>query len=194
MRVGILVNESAGAGKTRITEGVRALEEALARERIVARFGCGIEGTDPRSHVEGIRKSVESILGGSAECVICVGGDGFASFCAEALIRAGSQLPILGIGAGTANVGPLIGASLDTLIAARGYAARGYAARGYASRGYAAPRAAAREAAGQGTDLWPLDLASAGRRSVTALECIAGDRSLDSHSMTLSSGILSWER
>lgn len=55
-----------------------------------------------------VLRSVELLVSSGADLLVCVGGDGFAAYCAGALVRRGFRVPLLGVAAGTANVGPLL--------------------------------------------------------------------------------------
>lgn len=52
--------------------------------------------------------TIKRLLENGADMLVCVGGDGLASYAAEGLIRSGRRIPLLGIAAGTANVGPIV--------------------------------------------------------------------------------------
>jgi hypothetical protein len=60
-------------------------------------------------HVERIRAAVRALAGAGIDLLMLVGGDGFASYCAEEVISHSFDLPLLCVAGGTANVGPLIG-------------------------------------------------------------------------------------
>jgi len=67
------------------------------------------------SYIESLSGAVRALANSGADLLICVGGDGLASYAASTLIDAGLRLPIMGIGAGTANVGPIVSMDIGTL-------------------------------------------------------------------------------
>ena len=62
-----------------------------------------------------IRARVEALARAGAERFICVGGDGTATYVRTAMYELGLSIPILGVAAGTANVGPIISIRLEEL-------------------------------------------------------------------------------
>lgn len=58
---------------------------------------------------------VRALVEAGAERFACVGGDGTATYLRTALYLLGLDLPILGVAAGTANVGPIISVKLEAL-------------------------------------------------------------------------------
>jgi len=62
-----------------------------------------------------IRARVEALAKAGAERFICVGGDGTATYVRNAMFELGLELPILGVAAGTANVGPIVSVTLEQL-------------------------------------------------------------------------------
>ena len=58
---------------------------------------------------------VRALVQAGAECVACVGGDGTATYVRNALYMMGLDLPMLGVAAGTANVGPIVSVTLEQL-------------------------------------------------------------------------------
>ncbi len=118
-RVGLIVNPSAGAGAG--LQGARAALRALAPQEVWA--GAGEMGASALDDLPCARQVVEwSSHAGKArtaalagrfaaaglDALVVVGGDGTLADVALALHQAGASLPILGIGAGSANVGPLV--------------------------------------------------------------------------------------
>ena len=69
--------------------------------------------TTEKNYVKAIEKDVRTILEKNPNVLICVGGDGMASYVASAVIKTGCSKPpvLLGWGAGTANVGPIVSIS-----------------------------------------------------------------------------------
>ena len=62
-----------------------------------------------------IRARVKALAEAGAERFISVGGDGTATYVRNAMYELGLNLPILGVAAGTANVGPIVSVTLDQL-------------------------------------------------------------------------------
>lgn len=56
-----------------------------------------------------------ALLEHQPDLLISVGGDGIASYIADAMLMAGSHVPMMGIAAGTANVGPIVCITADEL-------------------------------------------------------------------------------
>ncbi len=76
-----------------------------------------LRAADPEckmSYKDSLRQAVLNMLGHKPELMITVGGDGLATYLANALISKGgsertyADIPIIGIAAGTANVGPIV--------------------------------------------------------------------------------------
>jgi len=118
MRIAVLFAPGAGSARG-FRELGRALSERLAGHEIAA---CpGAFGTDylaqaascpfasSPSYVESIRAAVAALTAAPPELFVCVGGDGLASYAADALIGIGAAaVPLLGVAGGTANVGPIV--------------------------------------------------------------------------------------
>jgi len=66
-------------------------------------------------YVETIRSAVASLARGAPELFVCVGGDGLASYVADALCGEGLHIPLLGIAEGTANAGPIVSMTAEEL-------------------------------------------------------------------------------
>lgn len=62
-----------------------------------------------------IRARVKALAEAGAERFISVGGDGTATYVRNAMYELGINLPILGVAAGTANVGPIVSVTLEQL-------------------------------------------------------------------------------
>ncbi|MCE5256417.1 MAG: hypothetical protein LLF89_06170 [Spirochaetaceae bacterium] len=81
---------------------------------------CSDQLANPRSaaspnYPESIRRAVMALAGWKADLLICIGGDGLSSYIADSLISSQQRIPVLGIGAGTANVGPIVTTGLEDL-------------------------------------------------------------------------------
>ena len=62
-----------------------------------------------------IRARVKALAEAGAERFISVGGDGTATYVRNAMYELGLNFPILGVAAGTANVGPIVSVTLEQL-------------------------------------------------------------------------------
>ena len=119
-RIGIVVNPNAGCGEREISSIVRKLLAILRGEEIHL-----IEGTlESRLAAElSIRATVVStcdnsileargtatlLLQSGLDVSIGIGGEGTLCDIASAMLETGSTVQLLGIGAGSANVGPLV--------------------------------------------------------------------------------------
>ena len=96
--LGVIVNLKAGAGEVVIEKiAAKALEKfsycTIIRSNPVGRKGTMTFACEVASRVDAI---------------LVIGGDGTMSDVAYSLFKSGSTTPILGIGAGSTNAGPLI--------------------------------------------------------------------------------------
>ncbi len=115
MRIGVVVNPAAGQGH-RLQETVSRLENSWGEHHLLVCAGpaaaCFLKAQllpEPQGgYVEKIQNGVRSLLGAGAQLLVTLGGDGTAAYVAEAVIAAGGKTPLLGIGLGTANVGPIV--------------------------------------------------------------------------------------
>ncbi len=107
--LGIIVNTAAGAGKAAIQEiTARAMEKF---------HDCNIIYPDPGEGRESTMHNAIEIAPG-VDAILVVGGDGTMSDVAYSLFKSGISTPIIGVGAGSTNAGPLItvkSAEVDTL-------------------------------------------------------------------------------
>ena len=120
MRIGVLVNPSAGHGQ-KARAVISRLEESWQGHELLAMAGpsapCFTRATplpEPDGgYVEKLFGSVRALLDAGAQMIATLGGDGTAAYAAEALGDARRAVPLLGIGLGTANVGPIVTLSGD---------------------------------------------------------------------------------
>ena len=120
MRIGVLVNPSAGLGQ-RAQAVISRLEERWQGHELLAVAGpaapcfsrAELLPEPTGGYVEKIFGSVRALLIAEAEMIVTLGGDGTAAYAAEALGDARKVVPLLGIGLGTANVGPIVTLSGD---------------------------------------------------------------------------------
>ncbi len=105
-KLGVIVNTAAGVGG--------AFIENMASSAI-SKFG---DINVIRPHLLASREATiaaASDLASSVEAILVVGGDGTMSDVAYSLFKAGTSIPIIGIGAGSTNAGPLITVRLQEL-------------------------------------------------------------------------------
>ena len=115
MRIGVLVNPSAGHGH-RAQAVIARLEAAWQGHELLAMAGpagpcfqrARLLPEPTGGYVDRLFQSVAALLTGGAELMVTLGGDGTAAYAAEALGAARKRVPLLGIGLGTANVGPIV--------------------------------------------------------------------------------------
>ena len=115
MRIGVLVNPSAGRGQ-RAQAVISLLEARWQGHELLAVAGpaapcfsrAELLPEPTGGYVEKIFGSVRTLLIAGAEMIVTLGGDGTAAYAAEALGDARKVVPLLGIGLGTANVGPIV--------------------------------------------------------------------------------------
>ncbi len=113
MKIAVFANMNAGGG--RAAAAVTKIAKAWSSHELFGVSGFGGEKL-PRSiipeaaegYVPRLNAAVRALLRAKPKLLVTVGGDGAAAYAAECLIREGSTVPILGIGAGTANVGPIV--------------------------------------------------------------------------------------
>lgn len=127
-KAGLVVNLTAGRGKGFIEElllqllpklesvptviAKGTLEAAIAGEtKITAEI---VDRPDSRGF-EYVARLTETVLAQGVDTVVGVGGDGTLCSIANAMIAQGTGAKLLGIGAGSANVGPLITVRSDEL-------------------------------------------------------------------------------
>ena len=123
MKIGILVNPSAGQGKNAHAV-IRRIEQSWPDHELYTIDGPGGASFEraerlpqPQGgYVDRLYSSVELLLSAGAELLISLGGDGTAAYVAEALNHSKKHVPILGIGLGTANVGPIVTLNADDSI------------------------------------------------------------------------------
>jgi len=116
-KVGLIVNPTAGLGEERNLAVAGAAIAALSPARVLT--GPGNLGADATPHAEIIpipevrgRAATQHLASGliaaGVDVLVVIGGDGTLADVAFILVNAGSSCPILGIGAGSTNVGDLI--------------------------------------------------------------------------------------
>lgn len=97
--LGIIVNPTAGAGREAIESIASTAIEMFNESNVIhPPPGAGRAGT----------MAAAAWLSSIADAIMVIGGDGTMSDAAYSLFRNGATTPILGIGAGSTNAGPLI--------------------------------------------------------------------------------------
>ena len=115
MRIGVLVNPSAGHGQ-KARAVISRLEESWQGHELLAMAGPSAPSftratllPEPDGgYVEKLFGSVRALLDAGAQMIVTLGGDGTAAYAADALGDARRTVPLLSIGLGTANVGPIV--------------------------------------------------------------------------------------
>ena len=74
-----------------------------------------VEPGEAQGYFAVIRARVKALVEAGAERFVAVGGDGTATYVRNAMYELGVNLPILGVAAGTANVGPIVSVTLEEL-------------------------------------------------------------------------------
>ena len=132
-RAGVLIGPSAGTGRAPECESAPAAwlegrETAVCEGRFsgsgpqkgwtrlepAAAVGAAGGGAS-RGYVEDLRASVAAFAAWGADLLVCVGGDGLASYAADAMLASGRRMAMLGVAAGTINVGPIVSVGIEEL-------------------------------------------------------------------------------
>jgi predicted polyphosphate/ATP-dependent NAD kinase len=103
--LGVIVNSKAGAGK--------AANEKIAAKAIEKFRYCEVIRSNPVGRKGTMLFAAE--LASNVDVIMVIGGDGTMSDVAYSLFISGTSTPILGIGAGSTNAGPLITAKANEL-------------------------------------------------------------------------------
>ena len=123
MKAAALINTSAG-GAGSISDVCRAIDAFLLGCDVVTApdFGCGlIRGTQVdcsggMEYIGRLNAAVDAVSNKKPDFYVVAGGDGFAAYIAARLLKTGPSKPrLIGVAMGTANVGPIISFSAETL-------------------------------------------------------------------------------
>ncbi len=130
-RAGVLIGPSAGSGRAVECEAALAAwlkgrEAAVCGGRFsgsgtqkgwtrLEAAGAGAAGAAARGYVEDLRASVAAFAAWGADLLVCVGGDGLASYAADAMLASGKRMAMLGVAAGTINVGPIVSVGTEDI-------------------------------------------------------------------------------
>ena len=123
MKTALLYNYKAGKGLAADQVVTQLSEFFSGDELLVTDEGLLIPGLPVRyvqpqeeqGYYPVIRARVKALADAGAERFISVGGDGTATYVRNAMYELGLNLPILGVAAGTANVGPIVSVTLEQL-------------------------------------------------------------------------------
>lgn len=119
-RFGLVVNPSAGRGQAEIAAIVRLLLGKLKDQQLILVDGSlesalavelGIDATviaSPDDASLDATSTTALLLAGDVDVLIGMGGDGTLCDIASVMLERGATAQLLGIGAGSANVGPLV--------------------------------------------------------------------------------------
>ncbi len=116
MKIAVIANIGAGSGKAE--ELLKRVSSLWQGHRFLGVRGFGGELCEKclpepqaEGYVERITAASAALLKESPDVLLVIGGDGTAAYASEA--AAGSRVPMAGIAAGTANVGPIISMGAD---------------------------------------------------------------------------------
>lgn len=114
MRAAVIANPSAG-GRTEQGRLLRELKAAWPGVTFMGVRGFGGEELDEvlaevpmQGYVARFGAAMEALMAEKPELLVCIGGDGTAAYAADWLVTHEKAVPILGLAAGTANVGPIV--------------------------------------------------------------------------------------
>lgn len=113
MKIAVLANIGSGSGKSRAA--ILDIARDWVNEEVFGVKGYGgeclsrcLEAPKAEGYIAGFEAALQRIVREEPDFLTLVGGDGTAAYAADWLIRNGIDLPMFGIGTGTANVGPII--------------------------------------------------------------------------------------
>jgi len=128
MKAGILFGPGSGEGASSRAEDLLAQRlrgQSVAVCKGIFQGGGGrsdwtaldpLSGANP-GYVDELRGSVAALCAWGAELLVCVGGDGLASYAADAMLAGPRPMTLLGVAAGTINVGPIVSMDMEALAA-----------------------------------------------------------------------------
>ena len=124
MKIAVLSSPSArnrfemGSALGHFLEGDTILTHPLWGDVPSGRMIASLENGAHLSYKEAVRQAVTRFLEEGAGLFVTIGGDGLASYVADALVcgtSPDSRPGIIGVAAGTANVGPIVSLSIQDL-------------------------------------------------------------------------------
>ena len=114
MKIAVLSNPSSGGG-TKAAGALAVLKDAWGAHSLFGVSGFGGEffptclpTPEAESYTARLEEALGELLMLSPDFLVTVGGDGTAAYAAEFLLRSHCDLPVFGLGSGTANVGPIV--------------------------------------------------------------------------------------
>ena len=128
MKIGVVIGSSSGIGLA--SEAIPLLVPCLQSHEVAicqGNFGCTaipiqwhmLSPCAAEGYIEELRNAVACLLAWGAKLLICIGGDGLASYVLDAKILYeqgnGQKALLLGIGTGTINAGPIIRFSMSDI-------------------------------------------------------------------------------
>ena len=121
MKIGVLMNPSAGGGASHQRRVMEKLKEQWLKQRLLGVGDYGGEYLNQTLKAPSqalawrprLEAALESLLAEKPDLILSIGGDGTAAYIAELLIRLVSHIPLAGLGSGTANVGPIVSLNLE---------------------------------------------------------------------------------
>jgi hypothetical protein len=126
VKIGILFGVASGRGGWKSAESI--LSERLASHEVAVCSGpfegrgkdrawksLPAKGAEGGGYIERLTAAVRTLADWGADLLICVGGDGLASYAADAVLASGRPMALAGVAAGTINVGPIVSIGLDAL-------------------------------------------------------------------------------
>jgi len=117
MKIGVIIGSASGKGNAPDT--ISALASRLRSHEVAVCgevFGCDelpsswfrLSPAPSDGYVEGLQNAVRTLLDWGSNLLVCVGGDGLASYALDIMISCGKKAQLLGIASGTINVGPVV--------------------------------------------------------------------------------------
>ena len=125
-RIGLIVNPAAGSGVDSALQSARRGVNSLEAEEVLT--GAGQTGSEALTGWQGrivahdcgaasgreqTRALARWLSGENVDAIVVVGGDGTLADVAQVFIEAGCRTPVLGVGAGSTNVGRLMTCRAD---------------------------------------------------------------------------------
>lgn len=125
MRIGVLFSPNAGMNNEFKSIG-KMLEKKLSEHNLLTLQGEFGEEYLPKAsvfvsehktdYIKNIYAQIRALASVGIDVLICIGGDGLATYAANSLYQINLQIPILGIAGGSANVGPIIHFKIEEIM------------------------------------------------------------------------------
>ena len=130
MKIGILANRSAGSAAS-LGSVMDKIKGAWGAHRLIGVSEYGgdfLEDPAPAPprlpYVARLEAALSAIAEKEPDFILCLGGDGTAAYAAEYLLKNQLDIPLSGLGLGTANVGPIVHLKADDIPPAESLAVR----------------------------------------------------------------------